>query len=53
LSLGEAIVVATICFGLFILASVQAVFAGFPEARYSDADNVWGIFIELCSAPLR
>jgi len=47
LSLGEAIVVATICFGLFILASVQAVFAGFPEARYSDADNVWGIFIEL------
>lgn len=47
LSITEALVVATICFGLFTLWSIQGVLAGFPEAAYSDADNIVGIGLEL------
>ena len=47
LSLREAIIVATICFGLFIVWSTQAVLAGFPTAEFSDADNVVGIGLEV------
>lgn len=47
LSIPEALVVATICFGLFTLWSIQAVLAGFPAAEFSDASNVLGMGLEL------
>ncbi|MCF7223238.1 CPBP family intramembrane glutamic endopeptidase [Marilutibacter chinensis] len=47
MSIREALVVATICFGLFTLWSVQAVLDGFPDAEFSDASNVIGIGLEL------
>lgn len=50
LSITEAIVVTVICFGLPIVSSVQAVFAGFPEAQFSDADNIWLVCIEFVLA---
>ncbi|MBX7228078.1 MAG: CPBP family intramembrane metalloprotease [Burkholderiaceae bacterium] len=50
LSLSEAAVVTVICFGLPILWSVQAMLAGFPQARFSDASNIWLIILELILA---
>lgn len=47
LSYAEAAIVATICFGFFIHGSVQAVLAGFPEARFSDSGTSWVIAIEV------
>lgn len=46
-SWAEAVTVSAICFGLFIVLSVQAVLAGFPVARFSDAGNGWSIGLEL------
>lgn len=50
LSFTEAFVVAAICFGLSVLASVEAVVVGFPDQAFSDASNVWMAFIELMLA---
>jgi hypothetical protein len=47
LSCGEAAIVTAICFGLFILVSVNAALAGFPEARATDAGDAWLVGIEL------
>jgi len=47
LSLAEAGIVTTICFGLFILLAFKAVLAGFPEAKFTDAGNAWTVGIEL------
>lgn len=47
LSYTEAGTVAAICFGLFILCSLQAMTAGFPEARYSDDGNATIVGLEL------
>ena len=47
LSIPEALVVSTICFGLFTVWSIQAVLAGFPDATFSDAGNVLSILIEV------
>ncbi|WP_395702386.1 CPBP family intramembrane glutamic endopeptidase [Aquabacterium sp.] len=47
LTVGEAAIVATICFGLFVLWSVQAVIAGFPDPEMTDAGNGWLIGLEL------
>lgn len=47
LSLREAFAVAAICFGLSVLASVEAVVVGFPDQVFSDASNVWAAFIEI------
>ena len=55
LSIPEAAVVSAICFGLFTLWSLQAVLAGFPEARFTDSSNGWMIGLEAtlaCSALL-
>ena len=46
LSLLEAATVSTICFGLFIFWSTQAVLGGFPEARYSASKFTWMGFVE-------
>jgi uncharacterized protein len=46
LSLLDALIVSTICFGLFIATSFQAVMGRYPEAEFSDASNVYGILIE-------
>ena len=50
ISYGEATVVVLICFGLFILFSFQAVFAGFPDAHFSDSGNAWMIGLEVVLA---
>ena len=50
LSLVDALIVSTICFGLFIVASTQAMLAGYPDAEFSDASNVYGILIEVILA---
>ena len=50
LSLPEATVVSVICFGLFILWSIQAVLSGFPDAKFSDSGNGWMIGLELILA---
>jgi membrane protease YdiL (CAAX protease family) len=50
LSLNEAIVVTIICFGLPIFGSIRAVSAGFPDARFSDARNIWLVCVELVLA---
>ncbi|MDI9237562.1 CPBP family intramembrane metalloprotease [Lysobacter sp. LF1] len=50
LSFGEAFAVAAICFGLSVVASVEAVAVGFPDQVFSDASNVWAAFIELMLA---
>lgn len=43
----DAIIVAAICFGLFVFWSTQAMLAGFPAAEFSDADNVFGMALEI------
>lgn len=50
LSLLDALIVSAICFGLFIVASTQAMLAGYPDAELSDASNVYSILIELVLA---
>lgn len=50
LSYAEAGVVTAICFGLFILLSLQAVVAGFPDATYTDEGNAWIVGVELTLA---
>lgn len=50
LSLREALLVSAICFGPFIYWSTQAVLSGFPEARFTDAGNVWAIAVEMVLA---
>lgn len=50
LSIPEAFIVSGICFGLFIVLSFQAMFAGFPDAPFSDAGMVWGLGCELVLA---
>ena len=50
LSLMDAFIVSTICFGLFIATSTQAMLAGYPDAEFSDASNVYGILIEVVLA---
>lgn len=52
LSLPEAFVVAGLCFGLFTLWSFEAVFAGFPDANFSENDNWAMMVIELVLASL-
>lgn len=52
LSLPEALTVAGLCFGLFILSSFQAVFAGFPDADFSEDSNWAMVVIELVLASL-
>ena len=46
-SFSEAAIVSAICFGLFIFWSIEAVLAGFPEARFTDSSNVWLILLEV------
>ena len=50
LSISECSVVTVICFGLFTLWSTQAVVAGFPEAKFSDAVNWWIVCVEVVLA---
>ena len=50
ISYREAAIVAAICFGLFIFWSIEAVFAGFPNARVSDSGFGWMIGLELTLA---
>ncbi|OGB14823.1 MAG: hypothetical protein A2W72_16480 [Burkholderiales bacterium RIFCSPLOWO2_12_67_14] len=50
LSLPEASTVTTLCFGLFILWSFQALLAGFPDANFSEDGNWAMVFIELVLA---
>jgi len=50
LSLMDAFIVSTICFGLFIVASLEAVRDGYPKAVFSDASNAYGILIEVTLA---
>ena len=50
LSLRDALVVSAICFGLFILASFEAVMDDYPKAVFSDASNLYGILIEATLA---
>ncbi|MBD9480700.1 type II CAAX endopeptidase family protein [Pseudoxanthomonas sp. PXM02] len=50
LSLMDAFIVSTICFGLFIATSTQAMLAGYPDAEFSDASNIYGILTELVLA---
>lgn len=50
IAVSEAAMVSTICFGLFIVWSTQAVMSGFPEARFSDSSNIWMILIEFILA---
>ena len=47
LSYAEAGIVTAICFGLFILLSLEAMAAGFPEARFTDEGNAWVVGVEL------
>lgn len=42
--------VTVLCFGLFILWSIQAVLAGFPDARFSEDGNWAMVCIELILA---
>jgi uncharacterized protein len=50
LSIREALIVSTICFGLFIVWSTQAVLGGFPEAKFSDSGNAWMVLVEVVLA---
>jgi membrane protease YdiL (CAAX protease family) len=50
LSLAEASTVTVICFGLFILASFQAMLAGFPDAQFSEGGNWAMVGVELLLA---
>ena len=50
LTLGEASAVTCICFGLFILWSLNAVLSGFPDATFSDARIAWSIGLEVTLA---
>lgn len=50
LTLREAAAVVAICFGLFILSSIEASAAGFPEAKFTDDSTGWTIAIELARA---
>lgn len=52
LSLPEAFAFAALCFGLFTLWSFQAVFAGFPDADFSEDGNWAMVGIELVLASL-
>ncbi len=52
LSISEASAVAALCFGLFSLWSLQAVFAGFPDAYFSEDGNWAMVGIELVLASL-
>lgn len=52
LTLPEALVVATLCFGLFTVWSLQAVLKDFPEAAFSESSNTWSILIEAMLASL-
>ena len=55
LTLAEAAIVSTICFGLFIVWSTQAVLSGFPEAKFSSSGDWITIAVEvaLAAAALR
>lgn len=50
LSLGEALVLSLLCFGLFIVWSFQAVVGGFPTVASMDSRNWTGILIEAVLA---
>ena len=50
IAVSEAAIVSTICFGLFIVWSMQAVMSGFPETKFSDSSNTWMILIEFILA---
>jgi len=50
IAVSEAAIVSTICFGLFIVWSTQAVMSGFPEAKFSDSSNIWMILVEFVLA---
>jgi uncharacterized protein len=47
LNIWEATAVAVICFGLFILFSIEAVIANFPDTPFTNAGSIWGIGYEL------
>lgn len=49
-TLGEALGVTAICFGLMIWQSTQAVLAGFPTYPFTDGSMLWLIAIELVLA---
>ncbi len=49
-TLGEALGVTAICFGLMIWQSTQAVLAGFPTHPFTDGSMLWLIAIELVLA---
>jgi membrane protease YdiL (CAAX protease family) len=46
----EAVAVVTICFGLMIWQSVDAVFAGFPTHPFTDDGNLWLVNTEVVLA---
>lgn len=50
LTLADAFIVSIICFGLFIVWSVDAVASGFPEARFSDSSHTWLLLVEVVLA---
>jgi membrane protease YdiL (CAAX protease family) len=50
LSIHEAAIVSAICFGLFIVWSTQAVLGGFPEAKFSESDDVQTALLEAVLA---
>jgi membrane protease YdiL (CAAX protease family) len=47
ISILDAVVVSTICFGMAIVFSIQAVLAGFPTAKFSESGNTWMIGLEV------
>ncbi|MFS2035385.1 CPBP family intramembrane glutamic endopeptidase [Polaromonas sp. CT11-55] len=47
ITLLDAVVVSVICFGLAIAVSIQAVLAGFPEARFTESGNTSMIGVEV------
>ncbi len=50
LSISEAFIVSGICFGLFILLSLQAMLSGFPDSPFSESGMGWGLGCELVLA---
>ena len=50
ISIPEAAVVSGICFGLFILWSLQAALSGFPETAFTDSSHAWMLGLEVVLA---
>jgi membrane protease YdiL (CAAX protease family) len=47
ISLAEAAIVSTICFGFMTVLSIHAMLNGFPERPFTDSNTLYMIFLEL------